>query len=65
LGQVQADPDSLLLDRPLTLDEVQQAPELLLSLKRQVDRQRQPGDFLLTGSANLLLMSQIVASLAR
>lgn len=64
LGQVQADPDSLLLDRPLTLDEVQRAPELLLSLKRQVDRQRQPGDFLLTGSANLLLMSQVAESLA-
>ena len=65
LGQAQADPDSLLLDRPPTLDEVQRAPELLLSLKRQVDRQRQPSDFLLTGSANLLLMSQVVASPAR
>lgn len=64
LGQAQADPDSLLLDRPLTLDEVQRAPDLLLSLKRQVDRQRQPGDFLLTGSANLLLMSQVAESLA-
>ena len=64
LGQAQADPDSLLLERPLTLDEVQRAPELLLSLKRQVDRQRQPGDFLLTGSANLLLMSQVAESLA-
>ena len=64
LGQAQADPDSLLQDRPLTLDEVQRAPELLLSLKRQVDRQRQPGDFLLTGSADLLLMSQVAESLA-
>lgn len=64
LGQAQADPDTLLLERPLTLDEVQRAPELLLSLKRQVDRQRQPGDFLLTGSANLLLMSQVAESLA-
>lgn len=64
LGQAQADPDTLLLERPLTLDEVQRAPELLLSLKHQVDRQRQPGDFLLTGSANLLLMSQVAESLA-
>lgn len=64
LGQARADPDSLLQDRPLTLDEVQRAPELLLSLKRQVDRQRQAGDFLLTGSANLLLMSQVAESLA-
>jgi uncharacterized protein len=64
LGQAQADPDSLLLERPLALDEVQRAPELLLSLKRQVDRQRRAGDFLLTGSANLLLMSQVAESLA-
>jgi hypothetical protein len=64
LGQAQADPDSLLLERPLTMDEVLRAPQLLLSLKRQVDRQRQPGDFLLTGSANLLLMSQVAESLA-
>ncbi|MDZ7621138.1 MAG: ATP-binding protein [Candidatus Competibacteraceae bacterium] len=64
LGQAQADPDSLLVERPLTLDEVQRAPELLLALKRQVDRQRQPSDFLLTGSANLLLMSQVAESLA-
>ena len=64
MGQARSDPDSLLSSRPLTLDEVQRAPELLLSLKRQVDRQRQPGDFLLTGSANLLLMSQVAESLA-
>ena len=64
LGQAQTDPDSLLVTRPLTLDEVQRAPELLLPLKRQVDRQRQPGDFLLTGSANLLLMANVAESLA-
>ena len=64
LGQARADPDSLLSSRPLTLDEAQRAPELLLSLKRQVDHQRQPGDFLLTGSAHLLLMSQVAESLA-
>ncbi|MFO1428543.1 MAG: ATP-binding protein [Candidatus Competibacteraceae bacterium] len=64
LGQAQADPDSLLIARPLTLDEVQRAPELLLSLKSRVDRQRQAGDFLLTGSANLLLMGSVAESLA-
>lgn len=64
LGQAQADPDSLLLERPLTVDEVQRAPELLLALKRQVDLQRQSGDFLLTGSANLLLMHQVAETLA-
>lgn len=57
-------PDSLLASRPVTLDEVQRAPELLLPVKRQVDRQRKAGDFLLTGSANLLLMGKVAESLA-
>lgn len=48
----------------LTLDEVQRAPDLLLEVKRAVDRRRQPGRFLLTGSANLLLMRQVSDSLA-
>lgn len=64
LGQAHADPDSLLASRPVTLDEVQRAPELLLPVKRQVDRQRKAGDFLLTGSANLLLMGKVAESLA-
>jgi uncharacterized protein len=64
LGQAHSDPDSLLASRPVTLDEVQRAPELLLPVKRQVDRQRKAGDFLLTGSANLLLMSKVAESLA-
>jgi predicted AAA+ superfamily ATPase len=64
LGQARGDPESLLATRPVTLDEVQRAPELLLQLKRQVDRRRRAGDFLLTGSANLLLMGKIADSLA-
>ena len=39
LGQAHADPDSLLATRPVTLDEVQRAPELLLPVKRQVDEE--------------------------
>ena len=49
---------------PVTLDEVQREPHLLLAVKRAIDRQRQPGRFLLTGSANLLLMRQVSESLA-
>jgi len=64
LGQARADPDALLANRPLTLDEVQRAPQLFLPLKRAVDRSRQRGDFLLTGSANLLLMADVAESLA-
>jgi predicted AAA+ superfamily ATPase len=48
----------------MTLDEVQRMPELLLSVKRAVDRRRVPGQFFLTGSANLLLMKQVSDSLA-
>ena len=64
LAQAQADPDALLANRPLILDEAQRAPELFLPLKRAVDRQRRNGDYLLTGSANLLLMSDAAESLA-
>jgi hypothetical protein len=49
---------------PVTLDEVQREPELLRAVKRAIDRDRTPGRFLLTGSANLLLMRQISESLA-
>lgn len=42
------------LDRPVVLDEVQRAPDLLLAIKEAVDRDTRPGQFLLTGSANVL-----------
>jgi uncharacterized protein len=49
---------------PVTLDEVQRAPELLHAVKLAVDQQRRPGQFLLTGSANLHLMNRVSESLA-
>lgn len=49
---------------PVTLDEVQREPDLLLAVKRAIDRRRVPGQFLLTGSANLLLMRRVSESLA-
>jgi predicted AAA+ superfamily ATPase len=48
----------------MTLDEVQRSPDLLLAVKAAVDEHRVPGRFLLTGSANLLLMQRISESLA-
>jgi predicted AAA+ superfamily ATPase len=50
----------------MTLDEVQREPSLLLSVKALVDRDRprRSGRFLLTGSANLLLMQAVTDSLA-
>ena len=51
----QADPEGFVavLGRRTVIDEVQRAPELLLAIKSRVDRDRSPGQFLLTGSANL------------
>ena len=49
---------------PVTIDEVQREPSLLHAVKRAIDRDRTPGRFLLTGSANLLLMRQVSESLA-
>ena len=50
----------------LTIDEVQREPDLLLAVKRAVDedRPRRNGRFVLTGSANLLLMHRVSESLA-
>lgn len=50
--------------QPVTLDKVQREPDLLRAVKREIDRRRRPGQFLLTGSANLLLMRQVSESLA-
>ena len=52
------------LSGPVILDEVQRAPEIFLPIKAEVDRDRTPGRFLLTGSANVLLLPRIADSLA-
>ena len=51
-------------DGLLAIDEVQRVPELVLALKLVVDRDRRPGRFLLTGSANLLRLPAMQDSLA-
>ncbi len=51
-------------DGLLIIDEVQRAPDLFLPIKAEVDRNRRPGRFLLTGSANILLLPNICESLA-
>ena len=52
------------LECPVILDEVQRAPGLFPAIKVVVDRAREPGSFLLTGSANVLLVPRISESLA-
>lgn len=63
LAAAQANPEALLAEDAI-LDEVQRCPELLLALKRCVDEQRRPGRFVLSGSANLALLSQVSETLA-
>jgi predicted AAA+ superfamily ATPase len=61
----QRDPESLVgSEHPVTLDEVQREPGLLLAVKRAIDNERRAGRFLITGSANLLLMHRVSESLA-
>ena len=51
-------------DGVLVIDEVQRVPELLLAIKASIDRDRRPGRFLLTGSADLLSVRGQTDSLA-
>jgi predicted AAA+ superfamily ATPase len=56
-----ADPEGFIagMRGPAFIDEVQRAPDLLLAIKRAVDRNATPGRFLLTGSANLLTAHKV------
>lgn len=49
---------------PLVIDEIQRAPELLLPIKAAIDRDRRPGRFILTGSAQVMLLPTVSESLA-
>ena len=66
LASARADPIGFVgaLPERAILDEVQRAPELFPALKLAVDRGRRPGRFLLTGSANVLLLPSLSESLA-
>ncbi len=64
LDAARDDPQALIDgSMPLTIEEVRREPSLLLAVKRAIDRERIPGQFLLTGSANLLLMKRVSESL--
>jgi hypothetical protein len=66
LSAARTDPLGFVADLPerAVLDEVQRVPELFTALKTAVDRGRTPGRFLLTGSANVLLVPRLADSLA-
>lgn len=65
LSSVNNDPEGFIsgLQGPVIIDEVQRIPKLFIAIKRQVDRNREPGQFLLTGSANILLLPNLSESL--
>jgi predicted AAA+ superfamily ATPase len=66
LAAASANPEGFLtgFESPIILDEVQRIPELFLPIKAIVDRNRTPGRFLLTGSANVLFLPRLSESLA-
>ena len=52
------------IEKPVIIDEVQRVPEIFLAIKRDVDANRHAGRYLLTGSANPLLIPRLGDSLA-
>lgn len=64
LAAARANPRAFLGEEPLTIDEAQRCPELLLAIKVAVDQDRRPGRFLLSGSANFSLLRGVSESLA-
>jgi len=65
-ASAEEDPVGFIADLPdkIILDEVQRVPALFTSLKAAVDRDRRAGRFILTGSANVLLIPKLADSLA-
>ena len=66
LAAARRDPNGFIagLNLPVTLDEIQHVPELFPVVKAAIDQNRQPGHFLLTGSANVMLLPKLSESLA-
>ncbi|OGT42625.1 MAG: hypothetical protein A3F13_09455 [Gammaproteobacteria bacterium RIFCSPHIGHO2_12_FULL_40_19] len=50
--------------RCMIIDEIQKAPELLPAIKKAVDDDNRPGQFLLTGSSNIQALPGVTESLA-
>ena len=65
-ASVKQDPAGFIqgLDGAVVIDEVQRVPDLFSAIKLTVDRERNPGRFLLTGSANVLLLPRLSDSLS-
>ena len=66
LSAAASDPQGFIrgLGQDVVIDEIQKVPSLFPAIKLEVDSNRRPGRFLLTGSANVLLLPRISESLA-
>lgn len=66
LAGATSDPSGFInrLPNQVILDEIQRAPALFIAIKASIDQDRRPGRFLLTGSANVLLLPRLSESLA-
>jgi hypothetical protein len=60
------DPDGFISGQPtpVVIDEVQRAPDMMRAIKRIIDRDRKPSQYLLTGSANIMTLSSVSETLA-
>ncbi|MGQ0465903.1 MAG: ATP-binding protein [Sporichthyaceae bacterium] len=60
------DPTGFVAARPglLAIDEIQRVPDLILAIKAEVDRDRRPGRFLITGSSRLSANRAVTETLA-
>lgn len=66
LAAATSDPDGFIarFTELCAVDEIQKAPDLLRAIKASVDRDRRPGRFLLTGSADVFAVPRVSESLA-
>jgi predicted AAA+ superfamily ATPase len=66
LSAASSDPAGFIagIKKPVAIDEIQRVPELILSIKEDVDRHRQPGRYLLTGSADVMTVPRVSDALA-
>ena len=49
---------------PIVLDEIQYAPELIPAIKRRIDKDRSPGQYIITGSQQWGVLKSISESLS-
>lgn len=65
LEAARRNPEELLAaNKYITIDEAHKYPQIFQAIKREVDSNRLPGRFLLSGSANFLLLKNISETLA-